>query len=292
MNGQRIVFGGTGVDGFRRELPGVRAYARFTLIEMLVVIAIIAILAALLAPMTQKALESARQTLCVNNQGKSVSALQLYANDYQSWFIANGVLDAPGYPANRDIAHWYKPLIGATIGGYSAPFATYVDSRNTFICPSQTHRSYSATASYIADNCYGIFSDWDSPAASFPLHSLRQTVLWGGDGKKGVDLYSFARARYASRTLLLADTLRSSYYYQYFKFNKTINYSHSGSGGVHLRHNERGNAAFMDGHVSSLDIDGWDATGEFLFGKMSTSSWPNKRFDLYVGPQYQQIPAQ
>lgn len=294
---QRITTKGAELSRSRRRLVRLRGQERFTLIEMLIVIAIIGVIAAMLLPATQKAMESARQAFCANNQGKSLTALQQYSNDYHSYFLAYGVLDAPGYPANRDVIHWYKPLIGATIGGYSASFSTYVDSRNVFICPSQAHSSYSPTASYIDDNCYGIFTDWGGTTppgtpARFPLHSLRQIVNQNGNTTRGVDSYSFARARYPSRSLLLSDTLRSVYYIQLNKFYKTINYTHSSSGGLHLRHNELANAGFMDGHVSALSVGGWDDVGEFLFGSMSTFAWSNNRFDLYIGSQYQPLPAQ
>ena len=44
------------------------ARRRFTLIELLIVIAIIAILAALLLPALRSARETAKRTACINNQ--------------------------------------------------------------------------------------------------------------------------------------------------------------------------------------------------------------------------------
>ena len=60
--------------------------ARFTLIEMLVVVAIIGILAALLAPSLQKALESARSVYCGNNLRQVYLQYQMYADDYQGFY--------------------------------------------------------------------------------------------------------------------------------------------------------------------------------------------------------------
>ncbi|MBR2911684.1 MAG: DUF1559 domain-containing protein [Lentisphaeria bacterium] len=59
----------------------------FTLIELLVVIAIIAILAAMLMPALQSAREKGRSGACVNNLKQLSSALLLYANDFNDFFI-------------------------------------------------------------------------------------------------------------------------------------------------------------------------------------------------------------
>ena len=68
------------------NIPSVKH--RFTLIELLVVIAIITILASMLLPALSRAKENALAVICVSNQKQNTLAVQMYAEDHDSWFLS------------------------------------------------------------------------------------------------------------------------------------------------------------------------------------------------------------
>ena len=66
---------------------------RFTLIEMLVVIAVIGILAAMLLPAISKAHQMGLQVHCLNNEKQIGAAMQMYVQDTRMYCL-------PGYNKN------------------------------------------------------------------------------------------------------------------------------------------------------------------------------------------------
>lgn len=79
--------------------------ARFTLIELLIVIAIIAILAGMLLPALNQARQSAQKAGCISNLKQLVTAEMLYSDSYNG-YLTGGMNMGAAYP------WWYANLIG------------------------------------------------------------------------------------------------------------------------------------------------------------------------------------
>jgi len=98
----------------------------FTLIELLVVIAVIAVLAAILFPVFSLARSKARQATCLANLKQIGSAMMLYRDDWNGYFVSSTTYSgtvAPGAPWG--FATWVYQLNQG-----------YVKTMKCFQCPA------------------------------------------------------------------------------------------------------------------------------------------------------------
>lgn len=91
----------------------------FTLIELLVVIAIIAILASILLPVFAQAREAARKASCTSNAKQLVTAINMYAEDFEE------VLPFAGFDG-----------VGTHKSSWMLQISPYVKNGAIFKCPS------------------------------------------------------------------------------------------------------------------------------------------------------------
>lgn len=107
---------------------------KFTLIELLIVIAIIGILASLLLPSLERAREYARRTQCINAMRQLVSLHNMFADEHNDFYIGGGKNDN-GSISWHSLLGWIYfrnqyaiPRMGENISG---------NNYKTYYCPSR-----------------------------------------------------------------------------------------------------------------------------------------------------------
>jgi prepilin-type N-terminal cleavage/methylation domain-containing protein/prepilin-type processing-associated H-X9-DG protein len=244
---------------FRRS-----AAAGFTLIELLVVIAIIAILAGMLLPALARGKEKAKSTNCISNLRQMSIASKVYADDHDSRFPFTFQVRG-----NNDIRKgWFNFL------------QPYQQTTNLILCPSKTPKFKEVVALYPSDQRDKAVSNY---AANFRLAGCD----WPGVWDAGVwRQYRDSDVRNPAMTVYLTDggtrpvntrdpercvtPLSPEKPGCWIVHDPANDAPCSGCvtsagdpnwGGPHLRHLQKSNVAFVDGHIETLRSSKWYYAG-------------------------------
>lgn len=201
---------------------------KFTLIELLVVIAIIAILASLLLPALGKAREYGKSLACMNNLKQSIITSQSYLSDYPSSFPGLVV----GSWARSMAVYQYRTFTAAKL--------------KSFLCPTYPPGDNPATANSSGFNAYGL---------CFQSYNDKN---WWTRVSETSHTFEPLKSPQPSMQLFYADSAGhnpgSSYTYKKQAwFVWYPNNPSSSEGVIHLRHMNKANAVFVDGHAKSMD---------------------------------------
>jgi len=219
---------------------------RFTLIELLMVIAIIAILAALLLPSLQRVKEMGKDTGCKSNQRQISLAALSYALDYNNY--------SPAWSGADYGKGWWQGQLGTYLGytgNLSACYGAGGTTKNadTLIkvlqCPSRWERYKAA-----GNNHYGMNAQL----------TMQEIGSLTGNTNKAMNMTQ--ATKYASSTIMAADS--AGFYNIVWPVwlghgcDPAFSYSSHASGGLNL--------LFCDGHVEYRNY-GTDRWGWYPYSK-------------------------
>lgn len=208
-----------------------RQWKRFTLVELLVVIAVIVILAALLLPVLAKAKEQGRKILCSNNLKQLARAAHMYVSDSDD-YLMNGTVT---WQVGNCLSEW-----GTLVSVYLYP--DQLKSWNAYKCDASYDLLNRLAPSSVAD-----VSTWQT----LELNGFRYSWHCYCNNAYGVNPYVVGW--YFDQQWVKLSRLRntSAFLFAESGFTNGIRHWHLSDSGTDIGfwHGGAGNFALLDGAV-------------------------------------------
>jgi prepilin-type processing-associated H-X9-DG protein/prepilin-type N-terminal cleavage/methylation domain-containing protein len=223
---------------------------KFTLVELLIVIAIIAILASMLLPALKNARMKAHEIRCISNLKQCGSSVMLYSTDFNGYCVP-AISEENSFSWTTLRVRWFQALVEldylpGTLDAMMEPNADFV-----WRCPS-----YKST---IPDGSNG------NRSVGYGM----LTTLKSGVGRS---FYKLTRASTPSTQIWLADSYNNNgltidattHYTQWYEIDGGFylpGYSNASNNQViHTIHSNKANIWFLDGHASGSNAKGMAAS--------------------------------
>ncbi len=247
---------------------------KFTLLELLIVIAIIAILAALLLPALSAARDKARALSCLNNLKTLGIAMNQYTLNFDDYLIPANNVSSAETPSNDDRYTWWVGIL-CDLTPYTDD-AAMLSRRSSYGLvwgqhwqPHPPKGDFSCPAAELGVQWGGEYF-YTHYYLNHPLHGGR----FNGEAAYALPHYKLARVKMPSSAVSLAErgapTIEKSWnVFLSYQGAGSLNYERHGAKGG----KGRAGVLYVDGHVAALSqaaamavkaYDGSSGSGAFF----------------------------